>query len=185
MWGLVGFVIFIIGVLIGRWLAVQGRRRRHARAPFVEHGGGFNPRRICAKPYAALALGSLFRYYQMMGKPTRKGRGRPATGRDPVSAIRLPVELTTAIDKWAARHEATSRSDAIRRLVELGLAGSQPMRQRSPQAATKASHMAGQQIDKLADLSATAEERQQRKRRLLKGPGEFRDLRADLLKATS
>ena len=41
-----GFVIFIIGVLIGRWLAVQGRRRRHARAPFVEHGGGFNPRRI-------------------------------------------------------------------------------------------------------------------------------------------
>ena len=39
-------MIFIIGVLIGRWLAVQGRRRRYARAPFVEHGGGFNPRRI-------------------------------------------------------------------------------------------------------------------------------------------
>jgi hypothetical protein len=43
--------------------------------------------------------------------------------------------------------------------------------------------MAGQQIDKLADLSATAEEQQQRKRRLLKGPGEFRGLRADLPKA--
>jgi hypothetical protein len=39
-------VIFIIGVLIGRWLAVQGRRRRYARAPIVEHAGGFNPRRI-------------------------------------------------------------------------------------------------------------------------------------------
>jgi hypothetical protein len=37
-------VIFIIGVLIGRWLAVQGRG--YARAPFVEHGGAFNPRRI-------------------------------------------------------------------------------------------------------------------------------------------
>ena len=158
-----------------------------AQAAFCKRSNPFQlwRRRRCAKPYAALALGSLFRYYQMMGKPTRKGRGRPATGRDPVSAIRLPVELTTAIDKWAARHEATSRSDAIRRLVELGLAGSQRMRQRRSQAATKASHLAGQQIDKLADLSATAEERQQRKRRLLKGPGEFRDLRADLPKATS
>jgi hypothetical protein len=36
-------------------------------------------------------------------------------------------------------------------------------------AASKASDLAGQQIDKLADPSATHEERQQRKRRLLKG----------------
>jgi hypothetical protein len=56
------------------------------------------------------------------------------------------------------------------------------MSQRSAKAASKASEMAGQQIDKLVDPSATAEERQQRKRRLLKGPGEFRDLRADLPK---
>ena len=48
-------------------------------------------------------------------------RGRPATGRDPVSAIRLPAELTAAIDEWAARNETASRSDAIRRLVELGI----------------------------------------------------------------
>jgi hypothetical protein len=34
--------------------------------------------------------------------------------------------------------------------------------------------MAGQQIDKLADSIETPEERQQRKRRLLKGPTEFR-----------
>jgi hypothetical protein len=53
-------------------------------------------------------------------KVNQKRRGRPATGRDPVSAVRLPVELTSAVDKWAEDHEA-SRSEAIRRLVELGL----------------------------------------------------------------
>jgi Arc/MetJ-type ribon-helix-helix transcriptional regulator len=120
-----------------------------------------------------------------MAKSTKvipKKRGRPATGRDPVSAIRLPIGLTAAIDKWAALNKTESRSEAIRRLVELGLAGSRPMRQRSPKAASKALDMAGHQIDKLADSSAPPEERQKRKQRLLKGPGEFRDLRADLPK---
>jgi hypothetical protein len=50
----------------------------------------------------------------------RPGAGRPATGRDPVSAIRLPVELTSRIDAWAAEHEV-SRSEAIRSLIEVGL----------------------------------------------------------------
>ena len=53
-------------------------------------------------------------------KVNQKRRGRPATGRDPVSAVRLPTELTAAVDKWAEDHEA-NRSEAIRRLVELGL----------------------------------------------------------------
>jgi hypothetical protein len=53
----------------------------------------------------------------------------------------------------------------------------QPVAQHSPKAAAKASDMAGQQIDKLGDASATNEERQSRKRRLLKGPKEFRDIR--------
>jgi hypothetical protein len=43
--------------------------------------------------------------------------------------------------------------------------------------AAKASDMAAQQIDKLADTSATNEEREQRKRQLLRGPKEFRDTR--------
>jgi hypothetical protein len=42
--------------------------------------------------------------------------------------------------------------------------------------------MAGRQIDKIGDPSATDEQRQQRKRRLLKGPTEFRDIRGDLAK---
>jgi hypothetical protein len=43
--------------------------------------------------------------------------------------------------------------------------------------AAKARAMAGQEIDRLSDPSATKEERQRRKRRLLKGPKEFRDVR--------
>jgi hypothetical protein len=52
----------------------------------------------------------------------QKKRGRPATGQDPVTAIRLPAELRSAVDKWAARQrDKPARSEAIRRLVELGL----------------------------------------------------------------
>jgi Arc/MetJ-type ribon-helix-helix transcriptional regulator len=109
----------------------------------------------------------------------RKKRGRPATGQDPVSAIRLPPKLTTSIDKWAAHNGAASRSQAIRRLVELGLASARPIKQRSAKAAAKASDMAGRQIDKLVDPAMPAEERHARKRRLIKGPREFRDLRGD------
>jgi hypothetical protein len=43
--------------------------------------------------------------------------------------------------------------------------------------AAKASDMAAQEIDRLSDPSATNEERQRRKRRLLQGPKEFRDIR--------
>jgi hypothetical protein len=44
---------------------------------------------------------------------------------------------------------------------------------------TKAAEMAGEAIDRQADQSATVEERESRKRRLLKGPAEFRELRRD------
>lgn len=53
---------------------------------------------------------------------TTKRRGRPATGRDPVTAIRLSAELRASVDKWASKQEdEPSRSEAIRRLVEMGL----------------------------------------------------------------
>jgi hypothetical protein len=52
----------------------------------------------------------------------KKGRGRPATGRDPVTAIRLSKELRETVDKWAKwQQDPMTRSEAIRRLVELGL----------------------------------------------------------------
>jgi len=52
----------------------------------------------------------------------KKRRGRPATGRDPVTAIRLSPELRHTVDQWADEQEdKPTRSTAIRRLVEMGL----------------------------------------------------------------
>jgi hypothetical protein len=55
-------------------------------------------------------------------KLKKPGRGRPATGRDPMIGLRAGKQLTAAIDAWAKRNGVT-RSEAIRRLVEIGLAG--------------------------------------------------------------
>jgi hypothetical protein len=46
-----------------------------------------------------------------------------------------------------------------------------------PSEAVKAAEIAGQEIDRLSDPLATDEERQLRKRRLIEGPQEFRDIR--------
>jgi Ribbon-helix-helix protein, copG family len=50
----------------------------------------------------------------------KKRRGRPATGKDPLVSARLPQPLIDQLDAWASKNGAT-RSEAIRRLVELGL----------------------------------------------------------------
>jgi Ribbon-helix-helix protein, copG family len=50
----------------------------------------------------------------------RPGAGRPATGTDPARTIRLSDEFIETVDAWAAAND-TTRSEAIRRLVELGL----------------------------------------------------------------
>ena len=85
----------------------------------------------------------------------------------------------TALDDWIDEQEDDpSRPEAIRRLVELGLANAQ----RAGGHIKKSSEMAGQEIDRLGDPSATDEERQLRKRRLIKGPKEFRDIRSDRAK---
>jgi Arc/MetJ-type ribon-helix-helix transcriptional regulator len=53
--------------------------------------------------------------------PVKPKRGRPATGKDPFVGVRLPPQLIDEIQKWSGQHDAASRSEAIRRLVELGL----------------------------------------------------------------
>lgn len=107
-----------------------------------------------------------------------KKRGRPATGQGEPILVRLqPVQLG-GLDRWIAHQDdQLTRPEAIRRLVDLALAGTQPPKARSPKARSRALDLAGAQIDKLSDPSASPEERQQRKRRLLKGPKEFRDIR--------
>jgi hypothetical protein len=85
------------------------------------------------------------------------------------------------LDRWIAHQDdQLTRPEAIRRLVDLALAGTQPTKARSPKASSKALDLAGKEIDKLIDPSAPVEERQQRKRRLLKGLKEFRDIRRDI-----
>jgi hypothetical protein len=52
----------------------------------------------------------------------RAGAGRPATGRDPTRTMRLSDEFMASVDAWAAQQDdAPTRSEAIRRLVEIGL----------------------------------------------------------------
>jgi hypothetical protein len=53
-------------------------------------------------------------------KPRAQRRGRPATGKDPLVSARLPPALVAEVEAWATTN-AASRSEAIRRLVELGL----------------------------------------------------------------
>lgn len=51
---------------------------------------------------------------------TQKKRGRPATGHDPFLTARVPQDVIDAIEAWAAASDI-SRSEAVRRLLELGL----------------------------------------------------------------
>jgi Arc/MetJ-type ribon-helix-helix transcriptional regulator len=112
-----------------------------------------------------------------------KRRGRPATGQDPVSAVRLPADLTREIDGWARNNEARSRSEAIRRLVELGLTVKTKAKQPAPARAARAKDLATKEIEKIIDPAAPPEERAKRRRHLTKGPLEFRDDRVDLPKS--
>jgi hypothetical protein len=110
-------------------------------------------------------------------------RGRRATGQDPVTAIRLSDGLRARVDAWAAKQEGEpKRSEAIRRLVEIGLESAPMGRRTSKKTADTAASLAGEMVDYLADPSATDEQRAKRKRRLLKGPPEFREMRRDLSK---
>jgi hypothetical protein len=93
--------------------------------------------------------------------------------------LRLPIELIFLVEEWGAQNQAKSRSDAIRRLVELGLGRTRPIGRTSPKEAAHARVLAGEQIDRLADQAASSQEQQRRKRRLLSGPTEFRALRKD------
>lgn len=117
----------------------------------------------------------------------RKRPGRPATGQDPVTAIRLSALLRSSVDGWAAgQDDKPGRSEAIRRLVELGLTvptkplpderedqqGREDPKQRARELASKA-------IDKVTDPTASPDDQASRKRKLIKGPEEFQKVRRD------
>jgi hypothetical protein len=111
---------------------------------------------------------------------------RNATAVHPVSAVKLPAALTASIDGWAVAH-GIDRSEAIRRLVELGLksgatAGAKPA---SRHDAIAVEELAASQLERFIDPDTPREERERRIHRLTEGPPEFVDLRIDLPKRRS
>ena len=98
--------------------------------------------------------------------------------------IRIAPDELKSLDAWIKSQPAPrpTRQEAILRLVKQALAGAQPQQKRSKEAASKARDMARQELDRLGDASVPADERERRKRRLTKGPSEFRDMRTDLPK---
>jgi hypothetical protein len=112
-------------------------------------------------------------------------RGRPPSGgRDPFVGIRLPASLLEQIGTWSEKHETATRSEAIRRLVELGLTVKAPAKPVSkPDRRQRAQDLATKAIERMIDPSAPPQERAQRRRWLTKGPEEFREARVDRPKA--
>jgi hypothetical protein len=114
----------------------------------------------------------------------QKSVGRPATGITPMIGFRAEPELRAAIERWAAWQLDTPRlSEATRRLVELGLTVKTKAKQPSATRAVRAKELATKTIEKMIDPAAPPEERALRRRRLTKGPSEFREDRVDLPKA--
>jgi len=109
----------------------------------------------------------------------RKRAGRPATGTEPLYGVRIADALMKQIMAWAKSQGAT-RSEAIRRLVELGLTVKTKAKQPSAARAVRAKELATKAIERIIDPAAPPEERAKRRRHLTKGPREFRDDRADL-----
>jgi Arc/MetJ-type ribon-helix-helix transcriptional regulator len=94
--------------------------------------------------------------------------------------VRLTSDQLASLDRWinGLSGARLSRPEAIRRLVEMGVTAS-PNGRLSPEARAKASALAGEIVDLLNDASAPEEEQQKRKRKLIHGPREFRDVRQD------
>jgi Arc/MetJ-type ribon-helix-helix transcriptional regulator len=116
-------------------------------------------------------------------KTGQNGTAGHPLGRAPISAVKLPADLTAHVDAWASVH-AITRSEAIRRLVELGL---------KSEAVAKAAHdtrhdaaaledLAASQLNQFIDPTTPPEERERRIHRLTEGPPEFVDARIDLPK---
>jgi hypothetical protein len=98
--------------------------------------------------------------------------------------------MVADLDRWRhdlakrLRKEPDSRPEAIRAILEGHFEGARSLglredARRAQETKQAARHMAGQVIDDLADPAASVDERAKRKRRLLKGPGEFREIRGD------
>jgi metal-responsive CopG/Arc/MetJ family transcriptional regulator len=101
-----------------------------------------------------------------------------------LNVVKLTAVLLARVDAWAQAN-AMNRSDAIQRLVELGLKSETAQsaikaKRMSPQDAIAIGHRTAQQLEQMIDPETPQEERDRRIHRLTEGPPEFVDLRIDL-----
>lgn len=119
------------------------------------------------------------------GKKDSTSPVRRRTGVDPVSAVKMPERLTAAVDAWAEAHRLT-RSDAICKLIEMGLKAAPPVHTPvhpiASDATTRIEEIAVHEIESLLDPALPVDERERRIRRLTEGPPEFSHERIDLPK---
>ena len=127
-----------------------------------------------------------------MGKVRLSGKkrtGRPLVGSTPVM-VRLPPDQLADLDRWIRdiarrmRAEPTGRPEAIRDILQNHFDSQRQhwsredaQKAKPSSARDKSADMAGRTIDTIDDQSVSAHDRAKRKRRLLKGPQEFREMR--------
>jgi hypothetical protein len=114
----------------------------------------------------------------------QKSRGRPATGQTPMMGFRADPLIRAEIVRWAENQpNKPTLSEAIRRLVELGLTVGAKQKQTSAATANRAKELASNAIESLTSGAANNDAKTNRKSRLIKGPEEFREVRVDRPKA--
>jgi hypothetical protein len=133
---------------------------------------------------------------------TKSPKKRAVVTGDPV-LVRVQPDMAKQLDDWRRKQDdLPGRPEAIRRLVEIGLKVQPISNERSrrgrsldlgtmakiePAAnaarSSRAAELAAAAIDKIADSAVPPEERDERRRRLTKGPPEFREVRVDRPKA--
>jgi hypothetical protein len=90
----------------------------------------------------------------------------------------MPTSLIAGVEAWATANDVT-RSEAIRRLAELGLTIRTKSKQGSAARAERAKELASKAIDNLTAATPESGEKARRKGNLIKGPEEFRQVRVD------
>ena len=114
----------------------------------------------------------------------KKRRGPAPTGKGEQVVVRWQPGPLAALDAWVAKQKDNpTRAEAIRRLVKLGLTVPSKARKQSPSGADRAKDLATKAVEGIIDPSISVEERAHRRRRITKGPSEFREDRVDQPKA--
>lgn len=119
---------------------------------------------------------------------TKKRRGPVPTGIGTLVGVRLQPDRLTALDAWIATQGVPmTRPEAVRAMLDavLVIVAKRPDKKPlgKPARASRARELAAEAIDQIGDPAASTEERDERRRRLTKGPPEFREVRVDRAKA--